>query len=184
MAWPTLLHQDGSNKYIQNLQGEKFFNQIVVELRVHIIDIRFDHCDLLIFGSGCHSADEQPQEVRMGKVIPSSPTPYFLYLDWRYWAKLKTHCGKNGGSCRCEKFSFHSRGINGFSFHQRKRGWRRNGKNPVLTFYEPCSYIYLRDMDSFNPQLSKTPYRPHDIDDRIQSTQFMEVNFFHWGLMY
>ena len=48
-AWTILLHQYRSNKYIQNLQSQKFFYQIVVELRVHIIDIGFNNNKLVFF---------------------------------------------------------------------------------------------------------------------------------------
>src|SRR3989337_3864411 len=115
----------------------------------------------------------------MRKVIPAGAVTDLFHRHGRQIAEPRAQGGKKGGPCRSKKLFFHAVGIDRLSLHQGQRSRSRHGKKAMFAFHKSASHIHSRNMNLINPHTRDSPYSTHDIDDRVESTYFVEMDLLH-----
>ncbi len=101
-AGAIFFHLNGSGEDVEGAGGEGFFEQIAVNLGIHVVEIGFEDADGFGFGGGMFFigfADHEAEDVGLALEIGSAcAVADGGDGDWRLWAEVGTESGDDGGA--------------------------------------------------------------------------------------
>ncbi len=156
----------------------EFRRAVADDFARNIVEVRFDHPDLIARGRGRALADKQPQDVGMrSKILVAGAVSDAFDAHRRKRAVSVDKRGQNCGAGRRREFRFHVR------FRERhplqefsgRGGW--NTATAVLDLNEPTPRRHGRAKDSIDAKQVPADCGAADIGNRIDRADFVEMNF-------
>src|ERR1041384_3905633 len=178
-AGPSLFHDDGDEIGVVRPRFEEAIDDKGVDLRVHVVDIRLDHQEVFFRGCGVQFADHDAEKI--GNLIdftrPRS-VPDRLYNKPLAREDSGRHGFDNRRTGRGGKL-VRDVGEDGWvPFKNLKSRGARNRQIAVLCLRAAAaSQTSRRGVHGLNAEPVETDCRADDVDDRVEGSDFMEMDF-------
>ena len=179
-AGPALLHVDRRVERIHRALGQQAFEQPAEELRVHVVDLGLDDHHLVAWLDGLGFADHHPRHVgRIGKVARARTIPDPIDAHRRHRAEGRGVAGDQERSGRRDQLRALLAAIHRDVAQQAQGRRRRHRVGPVRGGDRTAADVQRRRHHPLRAHLFEGVHRAHDVDDRIQRADLVQVHLLH-----
>src|SRR5882757_7780612 len=177
-----LFHLHGSRVNVEGAGGERFFLKVAVDLRIHVVEICFDHGDFLVESGDSFFrgfADQDADNVGLAFEIGGART---VTDGGNAHRRLRTEGsakrGDDGRACWCDEFLLHAVGVRWLPLQQFRGCGSRHGQNAVRHFRGAAADVQGRAGELLDAKGFKSDAGADDVHDGVDRANFVKMNFF------
>ena len=177
-----LFHLYGSRVNVEGPCGERFFLEVAVDLRIHVVEICFDDGDFLVEsgdsffrGFADHDADNVGLAFEVGSACSVADRGN---AHRRLRTERSTERGDDRRACRRDELFLNAIRVRWLPLQQFRGCGSGYGQNAVRHFRGAAANVQRRTGELLDAERFKSDARADDVHDGVDCANFVEMNLF------